>query len=178
MALLALTVKRAARCAHAILLPMGTRRAIRVGVIGAAAVGSLVVAGNASFASSPEAGGMPPGVRAVVLQRIHNLERTWKDRHPYDIEAVLTTHRQADRIEDLSGTLTQGLPGNAPVYLVAMRGHFCEEATNVTEAQCTAAATCQVSARATKLNGTASLAEQYPDLRALGRPFRLRLGKH
>jgi hypothetical protein len=108
------------------------------------------------------------------------MARIWGDRHAYDVQAVLTTHREADRVEKTTALppARLGLAADAPVYLVAMRGHFCVKATNVTEAACRPAGTIQTSTRSTKTSGfsEASLAERYPDLRALGTP--IRLGTH
>ncbi len=124
--------------------------------------------------SSPD--GIPRHVKTVLLRQAHSSSRRWGDSHPKDIEAVLTIHEEADRIQDLLESGRRELPAQAAVYLVAMRGHFWDKATNVTARQCALGATLQVSPRFNPKRGgyeVATLVGRYPDLNALGAPVRL-----
>jgi hypothetical protein len=131
-----------------------------------------------SPAKKPKAEHISRRTRTFLLKVARQFAaNAWHVRHPYDIEAVLTTHKAADHIELLEGAPPR-LPAKLPVYLIAMRGHFCDKATLVTEAICTRAATVQVSKGFDESHPdrgleVARVAERYPNLRKLGVPVRL-----
>ena len=66
---------------------------------------------------------IPVSTRAALLKAAIAIATVHGDKHPHDIEAVRTTHREAERILDSGGELYV-VPPSAPVYVVAMRGNF------------------------------------------------------
>jgi hypothetical protein len=88
-----------------------------------AAVG-VVAAGSATATrGSPRSPAIPATARAALLKAALRIATSHGDGHPYDIEAVRTTHQEAERI--LCGQCESALaPPNAAVYIVALRGHF------------------------------------------------------
>ncbi len=83
-----------------------------------------VAAGSASATRGKSHSPPIPGsARAALLKAATAIARVHGDSHPRDIEAVRTTHREAERILDSGGELYV-VPPTAPVYVVAMRGHF------------------------------------------------------
>jgi hypothetical protein len=72
-----------------------------------------------------EAAGIPPKAQARLLLYAETKAALNGDNHPYDIEAIRTTRRQADHLQRVSNPQA-GL--TEAVYLVAMRGRFkCDE---------------------------------------------------
>jgi len=84
----------------------------------------LVAAGSASATrGKSHSPGIPASARAALLEAATAIATSHGDSHPHDIEAVRTTHREAEHILDSGGELYV-VPPSAPVYIVAMRGHF------------------------------------------------------
>jgi hypothetical protein len=85
---------------------------------------ALVASGTSSASrGKPHSSGIPGSARAALLKSAISSATRHGDSEPYDIEAVRTTHREAEHILDTGGELYVVPPG-APVYVVAMRGHF------------------------------------------------------
>ncbi len=83
------------------------------------AVGST----GAATPSEPPRHSISASDRATLLSEAKARALFEGDNHPYDIQAVRTTHREAEHIAcDCSGGIYA--PQDAPVYLVAMRGLF------------------------------------------------------
>jgi hypothetical protein len=102
--------------------PARGRRGWLIGVLLAIALSTGSVAAGYSSAS-PHSPGISATARAALLRAATALATMHGDRHPYDIEAVRTTHRKAERM--LCGNCElYVVPPGAPVYVVAMRGHF------------------------------------------------------
>jgi hypothetical protein len=84
------------------------------------AASSLALAASVGAATTQTAG-ISPTVRAALLERALQNAAIHGDPHPYDIEAVRTTHQKAG---SLTGETSSKPSGATPVYVVAMRGHF------------------------------------------------------
>jgi hypothetical protein len=85
---------------------------------------AIGLAGSASAAHvKPHSLDIPPSARAALLGAATAIATRHGDSHPYDVEAVRTTHRKAERVLGTGGELYV-VPPNAIVYVVAMRGHF------------------------------------------------------
>lgn len=84
----------------------------------------LVAAGSSSASPGKHRSpGIPASARAALRSAAIGIAIRHGDSHPYDIEALRTTHRKAERL--LCGDCEFLLvPASAPVYVVAMRGHF------------------------------------------------------
>jgi len=91
-----------------------------------AVVALIGASGSASASASrikPHSPGIPANARAALLAAAIASATRQGDRRPHDIEAVRTSHRKAERI--LCGECeSKLLPQSAPVYVIAMRGHF------------------------------------------------------
>ena len=88
------------------------------------AAAALVAAGpvGASGARS-HSPGIPAGARAALLKAATRIAEDHGDGRPHDVRAVRTTHYEAERILCGDCELKVVAP-SAPVYVVAMRGHF------------------------------------------------------
>ena len=89
----------------------------------AAAVATGLSGPASASRGTPHAPGIPSSARAALLGAATVIATHHGDSHPYDVEAVRTTHRTAERILGSGGELYV-VPPNATVYVVAMRGHF------------------------------------------------------
>jgi hypothetical protein len=87
-------------------------------LIGLPATGPASAAGG-----KPHSPDIPASARAALLRAATAVATSNGDSHPYDIEALRTSHRKAERILDTGGELYV-VPPTAAVYVVAMRGHF------------------------------------------------------
>jgi hypothetical protein len=70
---------------------------------------------------------IPAKVRAELLVIARSQAASWEESHPYDIQAVLTTQRQAERLEGEGrrGPLAPARAGGPQVvYFIAMKGTF------------------------------------------------------
>ena len=110
---------------------------------------------------------IPAKLRAGLLRTARSYAFISKERHPYDIRAVLTTNEAA---RSLAGRGTKG--GDEAVYLIAMRGSFhlhcfghpCPVSGPVMEIEVL------ISAGHVGFYG---ITEQYPNLESLGTPVPL-----
>ncbi len=111
--------------------------------------------------------------RAALLKHATRVATLDGDSHPYDIQVVSTTAASA------SQTLCGGCatsPGEEPVYLLAMRGHFhCNTCrTRPGERKTPSGSVIALVLTAGSLQQTTfSLSDYYPNLGALGTPVRL-----
>jgi hypothetical protein len=85
--------------------------------------GGLAAGSSSASPGKHHSPGIPASARAALRSAAIGIATRHGDSHPYDIEAVRTTHRKAERL--LCGDCEFLLvPPSAPVYVVAMRGHF------------------------------------------------------
>jgi hypothetical protein len=89
-------------------------------MIVALAASSLAPSASAG-AAAPNAPDIPLAVRTALLEYAMRDAAIHGDAHPDDIEAVRTTHKKAGSLKGGTGS---NPPGDTPVYVVAMRGHF------------------------------------------------------
>jgi hypothetical protein len=82
---------------------------------------SVLALGTSATATTPRPAGIPQTIRTALLERALHSAAIHGDAHPYDIEAVRTTHKKAG---SLYGGPSSKPTANTPVYVVAMRGHF------------------------------------------------------
>lgn len=125
---------------------------------------------GASAAST--AGSVSPSVRSALLTKANRLAAFEGDPRPYDIEAVRSTARKAERFAGGQANLP---PPASPVYLVAMRGHFhCNTCSHPAGATIPPGTVITFTVLAKTLKSfESSLSKRYPHLRKLGTPFRL-----
>ena len=96
---------------------MGARR------IGALVVAVILLVALTSQAASASYTGISRITRAALLATAWRAAEGHGDPHPYEIEAVRTTHRLAFQVT--CHCKTGGVvPPNTPVYLVVIHGHF------------------------------------------------------
>jgi hypothetical protein len=116
-------------------------------------------------------------VRAVLLEEASAVAAARKDRHPSDIQVVLVTEVEAQKLEDETRdgvkTVTSP-PARALVYFVAMRGSFrvvCKGGPGVQPTTCPPAPVlmARLSASTEKVIGW-SVTNHYPDLESVGAP--------
>jgi hypothetical protein len=123
----------------------------------------------------PRSPGISPSARAALLAAATIVAARHGDSHPYDVEAVRTTHRTAERI--LCGDCESKLvPPGAPVYAVAMRGRFnCNSCSHPPHAHFAPASviTLQFLDPNDLRNASFGYGGPYPDLDAAGTPVRL-----
>ena len=100
---------------------VGVKRYRLTVAAGSVALGLLFVAGTSASGSTSHQSGIPPRVRARLLQIAKREAATNRDQHPYDVQAVRTTWGKWNR---LNGGGSYELPPGEPVYVIAMRGHF------------------------------------------------------
>jgi hypothetical protein len=151
-----------ARRRTAVLLTVGV-------LIGVVAAGSAYASGG-----EPRSPGIPASARAALRKAAIAIATLYGDGHPYDIEAVRTTHREAERI--LCGECESKLvPPGAPVYAVAMRGHFhcdsCSPPRDVTIGPATVLTSELLVSSLRSLE--VGYGGRYPRLTAAGTPVRL-----
>ena len=99
---------------------VGARARGRATAAAVAALASTCALAGPARASSP---GIPRAARAQLLGSALTVAAAEGDRHPHDIRAVRTTSSGAGRAIHCDCTFVVP-PPSAPVYLVAMRGHF------------------------------------------------------
>jgi hypothetical protein len=121
--------------------------------------------------------GIPGHVRAELLKIAEHAAAASGDRHPYDIEAVRTTHGLAQPLLE-GGDRSEPPSKSAPVYVIAMRGHFrCGRCTHPSGVRTPSGTiiTLELLAPLRAFGGSAfGLGTMpYPNLRALGIPVRL-----
>jgi hypothetical protein len=116
---------------------------------------------------------IPPKVRAILLNDALDAAARNGDEHPYDIEAVRTTKKEADRLQHTSESEPVA---SRPAYLLAMRGHFncdaCSPPAGVTIHE-RSVITMQIEIGSMK-ETTVTDGNHYPDLSEVGVPIRLR----
>jgi hypothetical protein len=154
--------RAAGRCARGVLL---------------AAVVAVGLAGLASASpGKSHAPGIPPGARAALPRAATAIATSHGDSHPYDVEAVRTSHRKAERILGTGGELYV-VPPNANVYVVAMRGHFncnsCSHPAHIHGFAPAAVITLQFLSLREPRNVVFGYGGPYPHLSAGGTPVRL-----
>jgi hypothetical protein len=83
-----------------------------------------MASGPASASSSkPDSPGIPSSARPELLELAIAGAARRGDSHPHDVKAIRMSHRAAERI--LCGECeSRVVPPSAPVYVIAMRGHF------------------------------------------------------
>jgi len=119
--------------------------------------------------------GIPPRVRAELLKIARRTAATNGERHPYDIEAVRTTHGLAERMVE-EGNESEPPSKSAPVYVVAIRGHFrCDLCSRPPGARAPSGTviTLELLAPVPKRGSAFGLSSRYPNLKALGIPVHL-----
>lgn len=84
--------------------------------------GLLLLSGASQIADASTQAPIPQKVRATLLKDAKREAADNGDTHPYDIEAVNTTLKAADRVT--CGCKSSASSISTPVYLVAMRGRF------------------------------------------------------
>jgi hypothetical protein len=105
-----------------------TSAAARRGIAVAALIAGFATAGvlappfAAAKGAERRAATIPAAARALLLKDALRAAQENGDGHPYDIEAVRTTAREAARV--LESGLILGSKGKLPVYIVALRGRF------------------------------------------------------
>jgi hypothetical protein len=100
------------------------RNRTRVQLVVSAFVGLLTLGLAAASLAAPRSSGISASARAELRSAAISVAARNGDAHPYDIEAVRTTHRKAERLLDPGSGELYVVPPSAPVYVVAMRGHF------------------------------------------------------
>lgn len=120
--------------------------------------------------------GIPRPTRTKLLAIAERTAVASGDRHPYDIEAVRATHGPAERLVS-GGDESEPPSKNAPVYVIAMRGHFrCGRCSHPpgTRTPSGSVITLELDAPLRK-SGPSSfgLSNRYPNLRKLGIPVSL-----
>jgi hypothetical protein len=90
-------------------------------VVAGLTASSLLALSASAGATTPSAPDIPPAVRTALLEYAIRDAAIHGDTHPYDIQAVRTTHKKAESITDMKALEP---PGDSPVYVVAMRGRF------------------------------------------------------
>jgi hypothetical protein len=102
---------------------MRRRGLFGLGVAGAVLGSSLLLGASAPAAMKS---GISATVRAKLLKVALSEASRYSERHPSDIQAVLTTETEAQKLESAgrSYTVVSPQPGNSPVYLIEMRGRF------------------------------------------------------
>jgi hypothetical protein len=141
-----------------------------------AAVVAIGLAGSASASrGKSHPAGIPASARAALLGAATVIATRHGDSHPYGVEAVRTTHREAERILGTGGELYV-VPPNATVYVVAMRGHFncnsCRHPRGVSFGRATVI-TLQFLSPGDLRNVVFGYGSPYPHLKAAGIPVRL-----
>ncbi len=137
-----------------------------------------IASGPASASASrgkPHWPGIPAKARAALLATAIARATRQGDNHPYDIETVRTSHRKAERV--LCGECeSNSVPPGAPVYIIAMRGHFncdvCSPPHGYTIGPATVIALQFAVANMQSLES--NYGGPYPDLQAAGAPVVLR----
>ncbi len=145
-------------------------------LLAVAVVIGLVGAGSSSASrGNSHSSHIPASARAGLLAAAIATATEHGDSHPRDIEAVRTTHRQAERILDPGGEL-RVVPASAPVYVLAMRGHFnCNSCTHPHGVTFGSAGviTLQFLNLSDLHNVVFGWGVPYPNLKAAGTPVRL-----
>jgi len=141
-----------------------------------AALVAVVASGSASASSSmTRSRGIPRTARAALLAAALASATRYGDSHPYGIEAVRTSHRKAERI--LCGECeSKAVPPSAPVYVIAMRGHFhCNICSPPPGRTIGPAAVIMLQFAVSNMQSLeSSYGGPYPDLKAAGTPVLLR----
>lgn len=119
-------------------------------------------------------GGISAKVRDRLLKEATDLATTFHDSHPFDIQAVRTTAREAPQ----SGVLLHQvlhLHDSTAVYLVAMRGHFGVRCKERGGQSCRHGSVVEFDVVATTFERTpvGSFPGRYPNLKEFGTPVHL-----
>jgi hypothetical protein len=142
---------------------------------GLTAFSLLALSANAA-ATTPNAPDIPPTVRTALLEYAMNNAALHGDTHPYDIQAVRTTHKKAGSLKGGTGS---NPPADTPVYVVAMRGHFiCHCAPPRSDHHPVppgSVITFEIIANTPELETAIrwSIGDRYPRLQAVGTPVHL-----
>lgn len=131
----------------------------------------------AAPASAPQSE-IPPDVQATLLSGALRTASAESDPHPYDIEAVATTRIRSVHLESGSSEPScESSPtcADAPVYVVAMRGHFaCNTCSPPHGGRVGPGNEIMLVFEGAALHpNTFEFGDSYPDLQALGVPVRL-----
>lgn len=139
-------------------------------VVAAVALGGVVAVSLAE--GSRQEGGLSPAVRGALLADAKRVAAVDGDGHPYNIEAVRTTHRRAEKVW---GDESSSPPPNTVVYVIAMRGHFhCSACSHPEGATIPPGSVITLEIVAKTMSQSAfGLGRRYPNLRTVGIPVRL-----
>lgn len=117
--------------------------------------------------------GIPRRVRVKLLSIAIRAATRNGDPHPYDVQAVLTTHELVNRLNRNGG----GAPASHRVYYVALRGHFVCGLCSVppgARAPSGSVITLELPAPlGSRGESSFGVLSRYPDLKKLGSPVRL-----
>jgi len=136
---------------------------------------ALALGQAAAAAQSP----ITAAARAALLKQARYVAAQNGDRHPYDIQAVLTSHLRAIRLKP--GTTEPNCESmascaGAPWYVLAMRGHFrCDACPGPPghEAPAGNVIILEIEAKEPLPGAVGFAIGFYPNLRAAGVPVRL-----
>ena len=132
-------------------------------------------AAAASQRASAHAPGISARMRGALLAAARSVAVRHGDAHPRDIEAVLSTHRRAEHIR-CGNCEFFAVPAGAPVYVVAMRGHFnCNSCSHPRGGGIAPASVITLEFLDPKDLGNVVFAYggPYPRLKLIGKPVRL-----
>lgn len=148
-------------------------RGLRASILGLAILVVLVL-GSADKVIASEQIKISAETRAALLKYATRVATIEGDPHPYDIQAVSTTSASASKIV-CGGCATS--PGQEPVYILAMRGHFrcntCRTRPNGRRYLGYRTVIALVLTAEPLQQTTFSISDRYPNLNYLGTPVRL-----
>ena len=142
-------------------------------VVGFVMFGLLFILSATQMADASTRAPIPQHVRATLLKDAKRQAAADGDTHPYDIEAVSTTLKSAERVTCNCKSSTTS--ATAPVYLVAMRGRFsCNTCSRPRGATIPPSGVITlVFIAKTMFRAEFGLSDRYPRLGLVGSPIRL-----
>jgi hypothetical protein len=140
----------------------------RAGLLALVLVAAIAATGSASIAHAGNR--IAPRVKAILLALADREAAAHGDRHPYAINAVLTTVGQ---LEDLKHFVWRSVSPAWPLYVVAMRGRFRPPRGASMLPVRVITLGIPVETMRVELRSFSFAGIQYPKLRNLGAPVRL-----